>query len=129
MSATNKRMDLTRTTSFCPPPETVLLDSVKKNDTETVEVLIKANKALLSYKYPFTAKTIVATACSEEGVHPLTIQTLIELGADLEGDAEYKPVHLAAQNPESDILKTVINYLKPGCTLLCGSQTLLERIW
>jgi transient receptor potential cation channel subfamily A protein 1 len=114
MSATNKRMDLTRTTSFCPPPETVLLDSVKKNDTETVEVLIKANKALLSYKYPFTAKTIVATACSEEGVHPLTIQTLIELGADLEGDAEYKPVHLAAQNPESDILKTVINYLKPG---------------
>jgi transient receptor potential cation channel subfamily A protein 1 len=95
-------------------PTELLLESVKKNDLETIENLIKDNKALLSDKHPYTGKTILSTACSEEGIQPSTIEILIALGADLEGDAENKPVHLAAQNPKSDILKTVIKHLKPG---------------
>ncbi|CAH1370781.1 unnamed protein product [Tenebrio molitor] len=110
MSATNK----TQTSDNNLTPTELLLESVKKNDLETIENLIKDNKALLSDKHPYTGKTILSTACSEEGIQPSTIEILIELGADLEGDAENKPVHLAAQNPESDILKTVIKHLKPG---------------
>jgi hypothetical protein len=84
MSATNK----TQTSDNNLTPTELLLESVKKNDLETIENLIKDNKALLSDKHPYTGKTILSTACSEEGIQPSTIEILIELGADLEGDAE-----------------------------------------
>ncbi|XP_063922932.1 transient receptor potential cation channel protein painless-like [Zophobas morio] len=106
--------DLTRTNSICPPPETVLLESVKKNDVETVKGLINSNKHLLTYEYPFTSKTILLTACTEADVQPSTIQTLIDLGANLEGNADWKPLHLAVQNPNSSTLEVILKNIDAG---------------
>ncbi|XP_044255755.1 transient receptor potential cation channel protein painless-like [Tribolium madens] len=114
MSGTNKKMDLMRTNSICPPPETVLLESVKKNDLETITTIIKANATLLHHQYPYTSKTILPVACSEPDVAPITVETLINLGADVQGTAEWKPLHLAAENPNISILEVIIKYLKPG---------------
>ncbi|XP_063923216.1 transient receptor potential cation channel protein painless-like [Zophobas morio] len=100
--------DLIQTDTICPPPHTVLLESVKNNDIKTVEALINSNKDLLTYKYMFTGKTILLTACTEVDVEPLTIQTLIDLGANLEGNSEWKPLHLAVQNPNNSTLEVIL---------------------
>ncbi|EFA02836.1 painless isoform X1 [Tribolium castaneum] len=114
MGGRSKKMDLVRTNSICPPPETVLLESVKKNDTESMKTVIKANPSILQHLYPYTSQTILSLACSEPGVAPDTVNQLIELGADIEGTPQWKPLHLSADNPNILILEVVIKHLKPG---------------
>lgn len=109
-------MNLNRTNSVCPSPEEILLESVKKNNLNSISTIIESNEDLLKYVYPFPyEKTILPIACSEENTSPETIQLLIDLKANISGDhSEFKPLHLAIQNPNIGIVEVILKNLQPG---------------
>ncbi|XP_057670356.1 transient receptor potential cation channel protein painless-like [Diorhabda carinulata] len=107
-----KAVALKRTDSICPPPEEVLLQRVLKNNTEDLDLIV--NEALLKYIYDGYSKPILLVACIEEAVEPLTIQALIDLGADIRfsDENQWEALHFAAKRTNYSVLKVVIDNLK-----------------
>lgn len=111
--------EMKRTNSICPKPEEQLLDYTRENEIFRIKDLIKNNYKLLDHEYghPFY-KTIVQIACSNfaNAVTQQTVETLIELGADLyynkESNQCKETLHFAALSDNEEILKTICKHIE-----------------